>query len=312
MRCVVTGGAGFIGSNLVDALVARGDEVVVLDTLVTGKRSNLDEALDHGASLHELDTRDTTGVAGVFNDVRPEVVFHLAAQIDVRVSVEDPRHDADVNVLGTIAVLEAARSAGCRRVVNSSTGGGLYGDADVLPTPEGHPIRPLAPYGQSKLSAEGYCDLYARLHGLSTISLRYGNVYGPRQDIHNEAGVVAIFCGCLVDGRTPTVYGDGRQTRDWVEVGGVVQANLLAAAEPGLLGPVNIAQGQETSVLDLLDAVREVGRKTGRVLPGPSFAPERAGEVTRSCLDVTRAREALGWEASVPPREGLERILARL
>jgi UDP-glucose 4-epimerase len=309
MRCVVTGGAGFIGSNLVDALVARGDEVAVLDTLVTGKRSNLDDALDRGASLHELDTRDTAGVAGVFDDVRPEVVFHLAAQIDVRVSVEDPRHDADVNVLGTIAVLEAARNAGCRRVVNSSTGGGLYGDADVLPTPEGHPIRPLAPYGQSKLSAEGYCDLYARLHGLSTVSLRYGNVYGPRQDIHGEAGVVAIYCGHLMDGRRPTVFGDGRQTRDWVDVSDVVRANLLAA-ESELTGPINIGHGQETSVLDLLAALNEVSDRGG--LLEADFAPERPGEVRRSCLDVSRARDELGWEPSVDLGTGLRRILAGL
>jgi UDP-glucose 4-epimerase len=309
MRCVVTGGAGFIGSNLVDVLVARGDEVAVLDTLVTGKRSNLDEALERGASLHELDTRDSAGVASVFDDVRPEVVFHLAAQIDVRVSVEDPRHDADVNVLGTITVLEAARSAGCRRVVNSSTGGGLYGDADVLPTPEGHPIRPLAPYGQSKLSAEGYCDLYVRLHGLSTISLRYGNVYGPRQDIHGEAGVVAIFCGHLIDGRRPTVFGDGRQTRDWVDVSDVVRANLMAA-ESELTGPVNIGHGQETSVLDLLAALNDVSDRGG--LPEPDFAPERPGEVRRSCLDVSRAHDELGWEPSVDLRSGLRRILAGL
>ena len=168
-------------------------------------------------------------LAEIFAAARPEVVFHLAAQIDVRHSVEDPTDDARANVLGTIEVLEAARAAGARRVVNTSTGGGLYGDAEAIPTPEDHPIRPLAPYGQGKHAAEGYCELYTRLHGLPTVSLRYGNVYGPRQDVHGEAGVVAIFCGCLVDGRRPTVFGDGRQTRDWVEVGDVVRANLLAA-----------------------------------------------------------------------------------
>ncbi|MGH2874933.1 MAG: NAD-dependent epimerase/dehydratase family protein, partial [Solirubrobacteraceae bacterium] len=184
MDCVVTGGAGFIGSNLVDGLLARGDRVTVIDNLSTGRRSNLDGALAAGAVLHELDVRDAAGVAAVVAAAAPEVVFHMAAQIDVRRSVDDPAFDASVNVLGTINVLAAALGAGVRRVVNTSTGGGLYGDADVLPTPEGHPIAPLAPYGQSKLAAEGYCELYARMHGLSTVSLRYGNVYGPRQDVH--------------------------------------------------------------------------------------------------------------------------------
>jgi UDP-glucose 4-epimerase len=242
----------------------------------------------------------------VFHSVRPEVVFHLAAQVDVRSSVEDPTGDAMANVLGTISVLEGARVAGVRRLVNSSTGGGLYGEADVLPTPEDHSIKPLAPYGQGKYAAEGYCELYARLHGLSTVSLRYGNVYGPRQDVHGEAGVVAIFCGCLLDGRSPTVFGDGRQTRDWVEVSDVVRANLLAA-DSVLTGAVNIAQGHETSVLELLAALREIG--DGESLE-PRFCAERAGEVRRSCLDVTRARDALGWRSETELPGGLRGVLA--
>ncbi|MGO9903931.1 MAG: NAD-dependent epimerase/dehydratase family protein, partial [Solirubrobacteraceae bacterium] len=257
MDCVVTGGAGFIGSNLVDALAARGDRVHVVDNLSTGKRANLESAISHGVTLHERDVRDARELLELFASVRPEVVFHLAAQIDVRYSVAQPAGDAASNVLGSIAVLEAARASGARRLVNTSTGGGLYGDADVLPTPEDHAIRPLAPYGQSKYAAEGYFELYARLHGLSTVSLRYGNVYGPRQDVHGEAGVVAIFCGHLIDGRRPTVYGDGRQTRDWVDVWDVVRANLLAA-DSELGGAINIGHGRETSVLDLIDALREV------------------------------------------------------
>ena len=316
MRCVVTGGAGFIGSNLVDALVERGDEVTAIDSLVNGKRSNLEGAIAHGATLSVIDVRDAEAMRSVFEQARPEVVFHLAAQADVRVSVADPRLDADVNVLGTITMLDAARAAGATRVINSSTGGGLYGDAEVIPTPEDPPggIHPMAPYGQSKLAAEGYCELFARLHGLSTISLRYGNVYGPRQDIHGEAGVVAIFCGCLVEGRTPIVYGDGRQTRDWVEVGDVVRANLLAADAPSLTGPVNIGHGRQTSVLELIDALRDVGSSTGvgDGLPEAEFAPARAGEVQRSCLDVRRAREELAWEASMSLRDGLRRILTTL
>ncbi|MBV8991516.1 MAG: GDP-mannose 4,6-dehydratase [Solirubrobacterales bacterium] len=309
MDCVVTGGAGFVGSNLVDGLLARGDQVTVIDNLSTGKQSNLDQALAAGGRLEVADVRDAQAVSEIVARVRPEVVFHLAAQIDVRHSVENPAADAQSNVLGTIAVLEAAHGFGVLRIVNTSTGGGLYGDADLIPTPEDYPIRPLAPYGQGKYAAEGYCDLYTRLHGLSTVSLRYGNVYGPRQDVHGEAGVVAIFCGHLVEGRRPTVFGDGRQTRDWVEVGDVVRANLLAA-DGELTGSVNIGWGQETSVLDLLAALREVG--DGRSLAEPEFAPERPGEVRRSCLDVQRARRELGWEAEVELREGLARILAGL
>jgi UDP-glucose 4-epimerase len=309
MDALVTGGAGFIGSNLVDALLACGDRVAVIDDLSSGKRANLDGALAAGAILHELDVRDARAVDAAFASFRPEVVFHLAAQIDVRVSVERPEHDAATNIGGTIAVLEAALKHGARRVVYSSTGGGLYGDADVLPTPEEHPIRPLAPYGMSKLAAEGYCELYARLHGLSTMSLRYGNVYGPRQDVHGEAGVVAIFCGHLVDGRAPVVYGDGGQTRDWVDVADVVAANLLAASSD-LTGPINIGHGAETSVLDLLDALRQVpGRPP---LAEPRFEPARPGEVRRSSLDVTRARVELGWQPTVSLAEGLRVILAGL
>jgi UDP-glucose 4-epimerase len=308
MDCLVTGGAGFIGSNLVDALVQRGDAVTVIDNLSTGKRSNLEGALKQGASLHVVDVRDASAVAAVFDQARPEGVFHLAAQIDVRFSVADPAGDATSNVLGTIAVLQAARSAGARRLVNTSTGGGLYGDAELIPTPEDYPIRPLAPYGQGKYAAEGYCGLYTRLHGFSTLSLRYGNVYGPRQDVHGEAGVVAIFCGHLVSGRAPTVFGDGRQTRDWVDVSDVVAANLLAV-DSQLTGAVNIGTGGETSVLDLLDALRDVA---DRPLVEPVFEPERPGEVSRSCLDVSRARQQLGWEARVRLRDGLRTILAGL
>jgi UDP-glucose 4-epimerase len=310
MDSVVTGGAGFIGSNLVDALLERGDQLTVIDNLSTGKRSNLEQALDRGATLHETDIRDAASVASIFGAARPEVVFHLAAQIDVRHSVENASDDAEVNVLGTIVVLDAARAAGTRRIVNSSTGGGLYGDADVLPTPEDHPIRALAPYGQGKYAAEGYCGLYTRLHGLSTVSLRYGNVYGPRQDVHGEAGVVAIFCGHLIDGTRPTVFGDGRQTRDWVEVSDVVRANLMAAGSD-LTGPVNIGHGRETSVLELLAALKEVAPDGARALE-PDFAPARAGEVMRSCLDVSHAKRELGFEPQLEIREGLRRILAEL
>jgi len=309
MRCLVSGGAGFIGSNLVDALLARGHQVTVLDNLSSGRRENLDGALASGAELVVGDVCDAEDVRAAFAAARPEVVFHLAAQIDVRRSVADPALDATTNVLGTIAMLEAARAGGVRRFVNSSTGGGLYGDAELIPTPEEHPVRPLAPYGQAKYAAEGYCELYARLHGLSTISLRYGNVYGPRQDAHGEAGVVAIFCGRLLERRAPVVYGDGHQTRDWVEVSDVVAANLLAA-DSTLTGPVNVGCGQETSVLSLLERLRELAGRDE--WPPPRFEPERPGEVRRSCLEVSRARRELGWEAKVELGDGLRGVLASM
>jgi UDP-glucose 4-epimerase len=302
---LVTGGAGFIGSNLVDALLARGDRVVVVDDLSTGRRANLDRALAAGAQLHELDVTDAAALRTLMAVERPELVFHLAAQIDVRRSVEDPVADARVNVEGTINVLAAARAAGARRVVYSATGGAVYGEAEQVPTPEDAPERPLAPYGQSKLAGEGYCALYARLHDLSTIALRYANVYGPRQDPLGEGGVIAIFCGCLADGRTPTIYGDGEQTRDFVFVGDVVEANLAAAAS-SLTGSFNVGTGVETSVLELVATLDGLG--AGAPL-APRHADARAGEVRRSCLDAARLRTALGWEARTPLAEGLRRTL---
>jgi UDP-glucose 4-epimerase len=311
MNCLVTGGAGFIGSHVVDALMARGDQVTVVDNLSSGRRSNLADSEARGAVLHEADVRDPEALASIFAAARPEVVFHLAAQIDVRRSVEDPAVDADANVLGTIRVLEAARACGARRVVNTSTGGGLYGAATLFPTPEDHPIRPLAPYGQGKYAAEGYCGLYTRLHDLPTVSLRYGNVYGPRQDVYGEAGVIAIFCGRLTSGARPTIFGDGSQTRDWVDVSDVARANLLAAdANAGVTGPVNIGTGLEIPVIEVWNTLSGVSDR-GRGLE-PEFVPARLGEVQRSCLDVTRAREALGWEAQVGLEDGLRGILATL
>jgi UDP-glucose 4-epimerase len=299
VKAVVTGGAGFIGSNLVDALVERGDEVVVVDNLSTGKRENLERAQANGARLVEADIRDAQALADLFEEVRPDVVFHFAAQIDVRRSVEDTPLDATINVIGTINVLEAAKRVGAR-VVNSSTGGAIYGEARVIPAGEDHPAEPEAPYGQSKFAAEGYLELYRRLHGLSTISLRYGNVYGPRQDPLGEAGVVAIFCGKLLDRQKPTVFGDGTQTRDYVYVGDVVAANLAAAGSDAN-GAFNIGTGRETSVLDIVEALRKLGDGDFE----PEMAPPRPGEVQHIALDFTRAREALGYEPKVEMDEGL-------
>jgi UDP-glucose 4-epimerase len=308
MRALVTGGAGFIGSNLVDALVERGDEVIVVDDISTGRRENLTQALERGAELVESDIRDARSMHDVFGRARPEVVFHLAAQIDVRHSVADPAADARINVEGTINVLNASLEAGVARFVNTSTGGAIYGEGQILPAPEDHPVAPMSPYGNSKFCAENYCSLFRRLHGLSTVSLRYGNVYGPRQDPLGEAGVIAIFCGKLLEGARPTVYGDGKQTRDYDWVGDVVAANL-AAAGTDTPGPYNVGTGRETSVLELVEIMREVG---GGASFEPEFAPERPGEVQRIAIDPSRAREELGWEPKMDLRDGLERTLDSL
>ena len=307
MRALVTGGAGFIGSNLVDALLERGDEVTVLDDVSTGRRENLEDALSKGAELVEVDIRDADAVAAVFARVQPEAVFHLAAQIDVRKSTADPAFDARVNVEGTINVLDAARLAGTGRVVNTSTGGAIYGEGRILPAPEDHPVAPEAPYGQSKFCAEGYCELFGRLHGMSTVSLRYGNVYGPRQDPLGEAGVIAIFCGKLLEGGTATIFGDGEQTRDYTFVGDVVAANLLAA-EAEVTGPVNIGLGKQVSVLDLVEALDGLSDDGFTA----EHAPARPGEVQHIALDASRAQQELGWSAKVELADGLERTLNSL
>jgi UDP-glucose 4-epimerase len=295
MHALVTGGAGFIGSNLVDALIAEGHTVAVLDNLATGRRANLNP----DARLHEVDVRDADAVDRVLAEQPPDVVFHLAAQIDVRRSVSAPGFDAAVNVAGTAVLLEAARRHRVQRFVLASTGGALYGEAERIPTPESAPIAPMAPYGTGKAAAESYCALYARLHGLATASLRLANVYGPRQDPRGEAGVVAMFCAAKLDGRTATVFGDGLQTRDYVFVGDVVAA-FTAAGRSSAAGAFNIGTGAETSVLDLAAALEL----------GVAHEPERLGEVKRSCLDPSAAREALSWSPTTTLADGIERTLA--
>ena len=302
MRALVTGGAGFIGSNLVDALLARGDEVTVVDDLTSGREENLAAALRGGAELVCGDVREGAALATLVSIARPDAIFHLAAQVDVRTSLSDPAFDARTNVEGTINVLEAARNgAGGARVVFSSTGGAIYGETEVRPTPESVEPLPMAAYGQSKFCAERYLGLYERLYGLSTIALRFGNVYGPRQDPHGEAGVIAIFCGRMLAGERPRVYGDGLQTRDDIFVADLVEA-LLAAGDARVGGVVNVGTEVETSVLDLLEILRDLH---GPGAPEPEFAPERTGEIAHSSLDATLARELLGWQASTPIAEGL-------
>jgi len=286
----VTGGAGFIGSNLVDLLLARGDEVHVLDDLSKGSRDNVPA----GARLHVADIREPDAV---FDDARPEAVFHLAAQADVRVSVEKPALDADVNVLGTIRILEAARRHQAK-VVFASSGGAAYGECDG-PAPESAPLLPLAPYGTSKVCGEEYLATWNRLYGTSHVSLRLGNVYGPRQMPHGEAGVVAIFMGLLRDGGTPTIFGDGSQTRDYVYVGDVADAMVRALDRDG--GTYNIGTGIETSVIELFGAVRAASG----VARDPAFAPARLGELQRSVLDPALAGRELGWRPDRSLAQGL-------
>jgi UDP-glucose 4-epimerase len=293
VRALVTGGAGFIGSHVVEQLLARGDEVHVLDNLASGKRENIGD----GATFHEGDIRNDA--QRVFDEARPDVCFHLAAQADVRISVERPELDADVNVIGTIRVLDAARAHGTK-LVFSSTGGAIYGECDG-PASEDSPRRPLAPYGTSKLSGEEYLQTYNRLYDTEHVVLRYGNVYGPRQDPHGEAGVVSIFMKKLIAGEQPRIFGDGKQTRDYVYAGDTAAASLLAAEQRG--GVFNVGTGKETSVVELLERIQRVAGTNVE----PEYADPRAGELQRSVLDVSRAERDLGWK----PQHDLDGGLAK-
>jgi UDP-glucose 4-epimerase len=292
VRAIVTGGAGFIGSHVADALAARGDEVVVVDSLATGKRENVPAA----ATFAQRDIREP--LDDLFDETRPEAVFHLAAQVDVRVSVERPHEDADTNVLGTIRVLEAARRHGAQ-IVFSSTGGAIYGECDDGPAPESQALNPFAPYGTSKLAGEEYLRTYNRLYGTKHVALRYGNVYGPRQDPHGEAGVVAIFLGALGRGEECRIYGDGTQTRDYVYVGDVARATVSAHGHEG--GVFNVGTGRETSVLELYALCRDAAGATAEAV----HAPARTGELQRSVLDPQRASHELGFVAMVGLEDGL-------
>ena len=293
MRAVVTGGAGFIGSTLVDALLARGDEVHVVDDLSRGRRRYVAD----GATLHVRDIREP--LHDVFAEARPEAVFHLAAQIDVRASVADPVADALANVVGTLNVLEAAREHDAQ-VVFASTGGAIYGECPE-PAGEDLPRQPFSPYGTSKLAAEEYLATWNRLYGTRHVALRLGNVYGPRQDPHGEAGVVAIFLSRIRDRRPATVFGDGSQTRDYVAAADVVRAFVAAVGADG--GVYNVGTGVETSVLELWQACTEAAGVEAEV----GHDDPRLGELRRSCLDNARAERELGWRPEVPLRDGLRR-----
>lgn len=291
MAVLVTGGAGFIGSHVVEALVARGEDVVVLDDLSSGKRENLPD----GVELVEGDVREPQDE--LFAGVKPTVCYHLAAQIDVRVSVARPDHDAQINVLGTVNLLQTALEHGTQ-VVFSSTGGAIYGECNG-PATEDAPRLPISPYGTSKLAAEEYLATYNRLYGTRHVALRYGNVYGPRQDPHGEAGVVSIFFSTLLANEAPKVFGDGAQTRDYVYVGDVARASLAAAGRDG--GVYNVGTGRETSVVELLDLCQRIAGTSFDA----TFMPPRPGEIQRSVLDPSRAVDELGWRAEHSLEDGL-------
>lgn len=303
-RVLVTGGAGFIGSHVSDLFLSRGWSVEILDDFSSGKRLNVPQQ----AKVHELDVRSPEA-AHVVREGGWEVVIHLAAQMDVRKSVADPVFDAGVNILGTLNVVEAIRASGRKdtRIVFSSTGGVLYGDFVTPPNLETFPKDPESPYAISKLSVEYYLAYYLRVHGLDTVALRYGNVYGPRQDPHGEAGVVAIFCGRILDGKPLTVFGDGTQTRDYVYVGDVAAATFSAAT--GTLPPVgkldargfNIGTGIGTSVLQIANGLMSA---SGTKVP-LEFAPPRAGEQMHSFIDVGKAKQLLGWAPATNLEAGL-------
>jgi UDP-glucose 4-epimerase len=306
MRALVTGGAGFIASTLVDRLLAEGCDVDVIDDLSTGSLANLADARaqrDRRFSFHRLDIR-SPALADLVVHRRPEVIFHLAAQADVRASVARPVFDADVNVLGSLNVCEAALAAGTRKVVFAGSGGTLYGVPDDVPVREAHAQRPASPYGVSKKAVGDYLHYYREIHGLEYTVLALANVYGPRQDPHGEAGVVAIFAGLLLERRRPTIYGDGGQTRDFVFVDDVVDAFVRAAEKGGGL-LMNIGTGVETSVQQLFDAMAELTGYDDE----PRYAPERAGELRRSALDPGRAAIHLGWKPWTALDDGLARTL---
>ncbi|HKX03926.1 MAG TPA: NAD-dependent epimerase/dehydratase family protein [Methylomirabilota bacterium] len=298
MKILVTGGAGFIGSHVVDRFIEAGHDVAVVDNLTTGDA----RWVNPRARLHVVDLR-SAHLADVFEKERPEVVSHLAAQASVGRSVIDPIFDASVNVVGGLGLLECCRRFGVRRIIYSSSGGAGYGDTDVIPTPESHPTLPISPYGITKVAMEYYVNAWSGIFGISGISLRYANIYGPRQNPQGEAGVIAIFCHRLLTGQSPIINGDGDQTRDYTYVEDVALANLRALERPDVTGPVNVCTGVETTVNQLYTALVSA---SGAKVPA-QHAPARPGEQRRSCLDPAHAERALGWKPSVSLAEGLSR-----
>ena len=307
-RALVTGGAGFIGSHVADRFIAEGYAVEIIDDLSSGHRHNAPE----GAQLHEVSVTSPEA-ADIISNGGFDVIIHLAAQIDVRKSVADPIFDASTNILGTINICEAVRQSGrATRIAFTSTGGAIYGDFNTPPNVETFPKDPESPYAISKLAAEYYLAYYGRLHGIEHVAMRFGNVYGPRQDPHGEAGVVAIFCTRILEGKPLTIFGDGLQTRDYVYVGDVARAVFLGATqEIPVTGRVdsrafNVGTGVGTSVIDLARLLQEAAGSTAEIV----FAPRRPGEQQESFLDASKARTALGWQPQVSLAGGLAKTFA--
>jgi UDP-glucose 4-epimerase len=299
MNILVTGGAGFIGSNVVDALVREGHEVAVLDNLSTGKEENINPEV----KFYDIDLLDMESLELAFREFKPDVVNHHAAQIDVRKSVEDPAFDAETNIIGSINLFELSINYGVRRIIFSSTGGALYGEPSKLPASEEMPIEPLSPYGVAKYCAENYLNYFKRIFGIERVILRYANVYGPRQDSLGEAGVVAIFTGEILKGEKPVIFGDGIQTRDYVFVEDVVQANILALS--GKEGIYNIGTGKETSVNELIEIFSNVLGKEIK----PEYVPPRKGEVYRISLEGEKAKRELGFVPKYSLEEGIKKTI---
>lgn len=301
MKILVTGGAGFIGSHVVDLFLSKGYEVVIVDDLSTGRASNLNPK----AKFYQLDIRSPE-LKNVFTTERPDFISHHAAQMDVRRSVTDPVFDADVNVVGSVKLIELARQFEVKHFVYISTGGAVYGEPEYLPCDEKHPVNPICPYGASKHTLEHYLYMYNLLYGLNYTVLRYPNVYGPRQDPHGEAGVVAIFTGKMLKGEQCVINGDGENTRDYVYVGDCARGNLLAVEKPHASGIFNLGFGKPTSVNEIFHALQQI---TSYQLP-EVHGPAKLGETRFIYLDAAKARHGLGWEPTIPLEQGLQQTVA--
>ena len=300
MKIVVTGGAGFIASHIVDAYVHRGHEVSIIDDFSTGQKRNVNPS----AKVFDLDIANPKA-AQLIRELKPDVLNHHAAQMDVRRSVADPGFDARINIIGFVNLLEGCKDAGVRKVIFSSSGGAVYGDREPIPATEAHETLPLSPYGVSKLAGELYLGYYHMAFGLPYVALRYANVFGPRQSSQGEAGVVAIFIAHLLAGKPPVINGDGKQTRDYVFVGDVVAANI-AALDASHVGAVNIGTGKETDVVTICNLLRDGVGSAVEAIHGPA----KLGEQRRSCLEISLAQKVLGWSPAVSLQEGLERTIA--